>query len=211
MTDPCEEMPLIGYLSGKILGREEQTILLDVSGVGYEVFLGDVAAFGPGAIGEPLAVYIHTYVREDQIALFGFRDQVAKRLFHILIGINGVGPKLAMALLARLSPAELVSAVTMSEVRVLRSVPGVGKKVADRLILELKDKLGDLMREALVLDTKSHKDLAVWSDLNEALSGLGFSDQDIRNVIKSMKSEQDGTTPDINQLLKTALQKIKNC
>jgi len=202
---------VIGYLSGKILSKDEDTVLLNVSGVGYQVFLGDTTSFGPGEPGSALELFVHTYVREDQITLFGFKDKIAKQIFHVLIGINGVGPKMAMAMLARLSPAELVNAVTLGDIRVLRSVPGVGKKMADRLVLELKDKLAGVVKEASWKDDGTGGDLALWSDLSEALSGLGFSDQSIRNVIKSLKPELGGETPDINQLLKLALQKIKNC
>lgn len=204
-----EANALIGYLSGVILHKDEQTLLLNVNGVGYEVFLGDVAAVSPGAVDDELSLYCYTYVREDQITLYGFKDLLSKTAFNILIAVNGIGPKLAMAVISRLSPAELVEAVTTGDLRVLRSVPGVGKKMAERMILELKDKLAGMLKTADWTISADGAHLAVWQDLAEALGGLGFSDTDIQNVITLLKPEFDGAKPQINELLKLALQKIK--
>ena len=202
---------MIGYLSGVVLSMDEQTVLLNVNGVGYEVFVGNTASAAPGQVGEKAELWIVTYVREDQITLFGFKEAMSKTVFNILVSINGIGPKLAMAVLSTLSPSELVEAITVSDLRVLRGVPGVGKKMAERMILELKDKLAGLLKEADWATTTGGESLAVWRDLTEALTGLGFSDHKSRNVIKLLKSESDGQSPDINQLLKLALQKIKDC
>jgi Holliday junction DNA helicase RuvA len=203
---------MIGYLSGKILSTDEQSLLLDVNGVGYEIFVGNPSDGGFGNTGDELVLWIHTHVREDQISLFGFRDPLQKKIFHILNGITGIGPKLAMSATSQLQPAELVEAVTMGNTKVLRSIPGVGKKMAERMVLELKDKLSTLLKGAAWAQAEVPSgDLAVWNDFHDALSGLGFSDQQIRNVIKLLRKDFEGQQPEINQLLKLGLQKIRQC
>ena len=201
---------MIGYLSGKILNVGEHSILLDVRDVGYEVFVGNAREQFNRDIGTKLVLWVHTYAREDQITLFGFKEPVQKKVFLILIGISGIGPKLAMSVVTQLSPTELVDAVTMGNVKLLRSVPGVGQKMADRMILELKDKLGALLKEHEWAALAGEGPTAVWRDLTDALSGLGFSDQKIRNVITLLRQELGAETPEINQLLKLALQKMKH-
>jgi len=202
---------MIGYLSGSIISLGDQAILLEVNGVGYEIFLGNVRAIAPGEIGAKAALWIHTYVREDQITLFGFKDTTTKKVFTILIGVSGIGPKLAMSVIASLSSAELVDAVTMGNTRVLQGVSGVGKKMAERLVVELKDKLAGLVKEAGWSETTGGAEIAVWRDLSDALAGLGFPEQKVRNVIHLIKPDFEGKSLEINQLLKLALQKIKNC
>jgi len=203
---------MIGYLRGTLLGHDESSLLIQAGQVGYEVFAGNLAAQSLGALGDEIELWIYTYVREDQITLFGFKQAIQKKIFLILLGINGIGPKLAMAVVTNLSPGDLVEAVTMGHARVLQGVPGVGKKMADRMILELKDKLAAVATLAEWTSSgMTAGDLAVWNDLSQALAGLGFSDQKIRNVIKLLRTEFTEQTPQINELLKVALQKIKNC
>ncbi len=202
---------MIGHLSGKLIHQDEHTLLIDVGGVGYEVFVGNASEMKIGETGKMVSVWVYTYVREDQITLFGFKEQIQKKIFLILTGINGIGPKLAMAVLSQLSPPELVDAVTLGNTKVLRGVSGVGPKMADRMVLELKDKLGGVVKSHEWAGAASGDDLVVWRELTEALTGLGFSDTQVRGVIKLLRAELGSSTPDINQLLKLALQKIKNC
>ena len=202
---------MIGYLSGENQALEEN-LILNVNNVGYEIFVGNLKEMNIGKVGDKLTLWVHTHVREDQITLFGFREAIQKKIFLILNGITGIGPKLAMSATTMLSPGELVEAVTLGNIRVLRGIPGVGKKMADRMVLELKDKLGSLVKEYQWSEVAGGgENMAVWTDLNDALAGLGFSDQKIRNVIKLLRKDADGETPQIDQLLKSALQKIKNC
>ena len=203
---------MIAHLTGKILHQDEQTVVIDVNGVGYEVFVGSSKEMRIGELGAQVSVWVYTYVREDQITLFGFREPLQKKIFLILTGINGIGPKLAMAVLCHLSPGELVDAVTMSNTKVLRSVSGVGPKMADRMVLELKDKLGAVVKMAEWKELAGGSgDLTVWRELTDALSGLGFADQQIRNVIRLLRKELEDKAPELNELLKLALQKIRNC
>lgn len=200
---------MIGYLNGKILSTDQTSLLLDVQGVGYEVFVGANADTAFGTVGAALKLWIYTYVREDQLVLYGFKDALQKRIFLILTSISGIGPKLAMAVISSLSPAELTDAVSMGNTTPLKAVPGVGKKMADRMVLELKDKLSEFVKEFELSSTAT--DNAVWRDLSDALTGLGFQDSSIRAVVRLLRTEHSGSAPDINTLLKSALQKIKNC
>ena len=201
---------MIGYLHGKILAQEEHTILVEVGGVGYELFVGNPGEMNFGNTDDDVSIWVHTYVREDQITLFGFRESIQKKIFLILIGITGIGPKLALAVVRQMGPGELAEAVTLGNTKLLRAIPGVGPKMADRMVLELKGKLANFVKEQEWAKAGDGA-MVVWRELNEALSGLGFSDQKIRNVIKLLRTELSGKTPEINQILKLALQKIKNC
>lgn len=203
---------MIGYLSGKMLAVEGQTLILDVQGVGYEITLGpnQNASFEAG---KSVAFWIFTYVREDQLVLYGFSEKIQKKLFLVLLQVTGVGPKLALAIVSQLSAKELIDAILLGQVKSLCSVTGVGKKLAERLILELKDKLGQLMSgsEPDQGRTGTIEDATIWRDLLDAMSGLGFADSQIRNVLKLARSEFADKPLEINQLLKFCLQKIKNC
>ncbi len=201
---------MIGYLKGKVLTQLDSAVILDVAGVGYEVWVGEAKV---GEVGETAEFWIHTHVREDQLALFGFKDPLQKRIFLILLGITGIGPKVALAATSALEPAELVDAVTVGNTTVLRTIPGVGKKMADRMVLELRDKLGSLVKQAAWSEAanQSGREAGAWNDLQEALSGLGFGDVQIRNVIRLLRQELEGRSPEINELLKLALQRIRNC
>jgi len=199
---------MIGFLSGKIRYSGEQTVIIEAGGVGYEVFLGgdDLEVSD-----QVVSLWIYTYVREDQITLYGFRELMGKKLFLLLVTVNGVGPKLAMAILTQLRPQELLDAMTYGNVKALCKVSGVGRKVADRLILELKDKLGQLLDLYQPSEASSKEAYSVWQDLGAALSGLGFPETKIRNVVKLARENHSGQTADINVLLKYALKKIKDC
>ena len=200
---------MIGYLKGTLIHVEEQTVIVEVAGVGYEVYVGG-AVDQLGQPGSSVTLWVHTHVREDALSLFGFREAIQKKIFLILTGITGIGPKLAMSVIGQLSPGELVDAVTVGNTRLLRGVPGVGPKMADRMVLELKDKLAAFIKKHQWAASADGSAL-VWQELTQALGGLGFSDSDIRNVLKLLRKTYKDQTPDINELLKTALQKIRNC
>nr|WP_279382458.1 Holliday junction branch migration protein RuvA [Acanthopleuribacter pedis] len=197
-------------MKGRLKAAEDGHLLLEVAGVGYEVFVGVVDPYMP-RLGAACELWIHTHVREDQLALFGFADAAAKKIFLLLLGVSGVGPKLAMAVVATLSARELFDAVHLGNLKALTAVPGVGKKVAERLTLELKDKMMPVMQQGGALQAGLPQEGREWHDLMDALSGLGFSDQKIRNVLKLARAEFAGQSVEINQLLKYSLQKIKQC
>lgn len=203
---------MIAFLEGRILAVDDQSLVLNVNGVGYEVFVGSTSNYGHLVAGEALTLWIYTHVREDQLALFGFREQLNKRIFTTVLAVSGVGPKLAMALATSLSPESLTQAIVHGDNKVLCSVSGVGKRLAERLIVELKDKMLPISSGAggLTAAVPNAED-RLWHDLMVALSGLGFPDQKIRNVLKLARTEFGKNPPEINALLKYALQKIRNC
>lgn len=134
---------MIAFLRGTVIEKQPQRLVLDVNGVGYEVLVPLSTYFDAADAGSPapITLHVHTHVREDALQLFGFASKFELDLFTRLIGISGIGPKLALAVLSGIEPAELVSAVRTQNIARLTSIPGVGKKTAERIGLELKDRL----------------------------------------------------------------------
>lgn len=135
---------MIAHLSGKLLSKQPQTLVIDVAGVGYEVNIPLSSFYGIGEIGADVALEIHTHVREDALVLFGFKTKLEKELFVKLTGVSGIGPKVAITLLSGLPPEELIRAIESADLTRLSSIPGIGKKTAERLSFELREKLGSL-------------------------------------------------------------------
>jgi Holliday junction DNA helicase RuvA len=187
--------PVIGRLRGILVSSRESGIIIDVAGVGYEVAMTtrDLVAL-PG-IGEEIVVHIHTHVREDDISLFGFGSEWDRELFRVLLSASGVGPKVALALLASMSANEIVMAITGDDPDALTVAPGVGKRGAQKLVLELAPKLAG--RESEVVGGHS------LGSVRQALEGLGYSTAEINAAIKDL----DPTAP-IQTQIKTALQRL---
>ncbi len=132
---------MIASLRGRILEKHPNRIVVDVNGVGYEVFVPLSTLYGLGDLGSEISVRIHTHVREDALLLYGFVTLLEQELFERLIGIGGIGPKLALAVLSGIEPIELIGAIERGDVARLTAIPGVGKKTSERIVLELKDRL----------------------------------------------------------------------
>src|SRR4029079_17945240 len=132
---------VIAHLRGRITEKQPNRIVVDVNGVGYDVFVPLSTFYGLGDPGSGVALRIHTHVREDALALYGFATPLEQDLFERLIGVSGIGPRLALAVLSGMEPAELMRAIERSDVARLTSIPGVGKKTSERIVLELKDRL----------------------------------------------------------------------
>ena len=132
---------MIAHLRGRILEKHPNRIVVDVNGVGYDVFVPLSTFYGLGEPGGEIALRIHTHVREDQLALYGFATTLEQDLFERLIGVSGIGPKLALAVLSGIEPLDLIRAIERSDVARLTAIPGVGKKTSERIVLELKDRL----------------------------------------------------------------------
>ncbi len=162
---------MIGFLRGVLLQKSPQEILLDVAGVGYRVLVPISTFCRLGDIGAQAQLLIHTHVREDQLALYGFATPVEIELFEKLIAVSGVGPKVALGVLSGIEADDLVHAVRANDVARLTRVPGIGKKTAERLILELKDKLASIHTESAAPPPQSPKR----ADLLSALANLGYS------------------------------------
>ncbi len=178
---------MIGRLSGILLEKNPPQLLLDVQGVAYEVDVPMSTFYNLPATGERVTLWTHLVVREDAHLLFGFGSDNERRAFRQLLKISGVGARTALSVLSGLSVAELAQAVTMQESGRLTKIPGIGKKTAERLLLELKDKLGaDLTTTIGVFRAPPAS-----SDILHALLALGYSD---REAVAAVKKLPDGLT-----------------
>ena len=175
---------MIGRLTGVVAEKSPPQVLIDVGGVGYEVDVPMSSFFNLPALGERTTLLTHFVVREDAQQLFGFLTHAERATFRLLIKISGVGPRTALGILSGLSVAELAAAVTAQQAGRLVKVPGIGKKTAERLLLELKGKLGaDLGAPgaAVVSDAQA--------DIVQALIALGYSERDAAAALKALPAE----------------------
>ena len=173
---------MIGRLTGILVEKNPPQILLDVQGVAYEVDVPMSTFYNLPAMGERIALFTHLVVREDAHLLFGFGSESERRAFRQLMKISGIGARTALSVLSGLSVAELAQAVTMQDAGRLTKIPGIGKKTAERLLLELKDKLGADVTTAVGV----HRPPPVSSDVLHALGALGYSDKEAIAVVKKL-------------------------
>lgn len=193
---------MIGRLRGTLAEKTPSRLLVDVGGVGYDVQVPLSTFYPLGEPGSEVVLRVHTHVREDAIALYGFATSLEHDLFERLIAINGVGPKLALAVLSGIEPAELIRAVRQQDVARLTSIPGVGKKTAERIGLEMKDRLPAAVATTEAPAQTSAAD-QVRDDLLSALVNLGYHRPLAEKAIdKALAAGPDGS---FEQLLKTAL------
>lgn len=191
---------MIAYLTGTLLEKRPSRAVIDVGGVGYNVLVPLSTFYVIGDEGRRVSLRIHTHVREDVIALFGFASALEHDLFERLIAISGVGPKLALAVLSGIEPAELIKAVRLQDVARLSAIPGIGKKTAERISLELKDRLP----EAAVLPGQAPAGGdQLRTDLLSALLNLGYPRAAAEKAIE--KGTCGGAPVNFEQALKTTL------
>ena len=183
---------MIGYLNGKVVEVKTEELIVSVNGVGYQVNLP--AAFSYYQNGDDCELYIYTYVREDALELFGFKEKESKQLFIKLLSVSGIGPKVALSIISTLSPEKFAQAVINEDINVLKQVSGIGPKSGQRLILELQDKLDDIL---LASGSKSGSTTLVHDDeLYSALNNLGYQDSEINNAVHDLGSELSGELED---------------
>ena len=193
---------MIGLLRGKLIEKRPNAVLLDVGGVGYQVQvpLSTFAALGP--LHGEATLLIHTHVREDQFSLFGFVTAREKQCFELLISASGVGPSLALKILSGMGIEQLVPAIRKGDLAALVLIPGVGKKTAERIVVELRDKLAAVdVPEAGKPATKSQLE----SDVASALVNLGY---DERSVEKAIERARPASGNDFEKLLRESLQML---
>ena len=191
---------MIGYLEGIILYKEFPAVCLGTGGVGYEVTISARIFSEVGDPGDSAALFISTLMKENSMELYGFRELEERRLFHRMIQINGVGPKLAINILSQMTAAEFIEAVNLENARALCRLKGIGKKTAERIILELAGKL------TRIEDNKSSGSGAgsLIKDLASALGNLGFSRKEVEATIKKLEHE-DPAALGIEELISRAL------
>jgi len=184
---------VIAALTGKVFSKGVDRVVIDVSGVGYEVFLStDTVARMPDT-GEDVLLYIHTNVREDALTLFGFLEEDEKELFLILKTVSGIGPKLALAMLSGLKVSDLCRAITAGDIKTLTTLQGVGKKTAERVCVDLKEKVGHLSFDPLAasgtVQSVVSNQGSVVVDVLSALVNLGYADPVVREALVSVKKQ----------------------
>ena len=188
---------MIGRLSGRLAAKSPPQVLLDVNGVGYELDVPMSTFYNLPALGEPAQLLTHLVVREDAQLLYGFITEAERATFRELVKISGVGPRTALAILSGLSVAELGSAVSRQDGARLVKVPGIGKKTAERLLLELKGKLGaDLPLPAGAVALSDAQ-----ADITQALQALGYNEREAQAAIKALPPDI-GVSDGIKQALK---------
>lgn len=186
---------MIGRLRGVLVSSKESGIVIDVAGVGYEVAMTTTDLASLPGIGEEIVVHTHTHVREDDIKLFGFASESNRELFRVLLSASGVGPKVAMALLASMTSEEIVRAITGEDPDALTVAPGVGKRGAQKIVLELGPKLAG--RETEVVGGHAT------GSVRQALEGLGYTAAEINAVVNDLDPAQS-----IQDQIKAALQRL---
>ncbi|WP_284335921.1 Holliday junction branch migration protein RuvA [Comamonas sp. NoAH] len=176
---------MIGKLTGTLLEKNPPEVLVDCHGVGYEVQVPMSTFYNLPSLGEKIGLLTHFIVREDAQLLYGFATAQERQTFRALIKITGVGPRMALSLLSGLSIDELAQAVALQEVGRLVKVPGIGKKTAERLLLELKGKLGDAVVSGAATQVKSDAQ----SDILQALLALGYNDKEAAVGLKALPAD----------------------
>jgi Holliday junction DNA helicase RuvA len=202
----CETM--IAYLKGKLLEKEANTVIIETNGVGYDITIPLSTFYELGEAGEDIELRIYTYVREDSLQLFGFRTLRERSLFLKLITVSGIGPKLAITMLSGMSADEIIVAVRTDNLARLTSIPGVGKKTAERLVIELRDKLNEIssasVEERAAASNAPTSVDAVYDDALSALINLGYQRNAAEKALK--QAVQDGTEMSVQKLLRKSLQ-----
>ena len=165
---------MIAHLRGRLLEKHPNRVIVDVQGVGYDVHVPLSTFYELGEPGAEIALRIHTHVREDALLLYGFVTTLELQVFERLIGVSGIGPKLALAVLSGLEPNELVTAIRQGDVARLTGIPGIGKKTAERIGLELKDKMASLIPAETPATTETAAIETLRGDVLSALTNLGY-------------------------------------
>jgi Holliday junction DNA helicase RuvA len=192
---------MIGRLTGRLATKAPDQILLDVAGVGYLVHIPLSTFYELPEVEKPASLWIHTHVREDALSLFGFLTERERSLFLLLLGVAGIGPKVALTVLSGIPPSELVAALRKQDVRRLVAVPGVGKKTAERMVLELTEKVAAFAEEA-----PPETAAVAAEDVVSALVNLGYRRAEAERAVEGIA--RAGAPDQFGDYLKLALKKL---
>lgn len=192
---------MIARLRGTVVEKMPTRVVLEVGGVGYEIHVPLSSFSAVGDAGSELTLHVHTHVREDALQLFGFASPLEQTLFERLLTISGIGPRLALAVLSGLAPQELVQAIAGADLARLTSIPGVGKKTAERIVLELKDKLAGVGVPHTLAEGAGPRE-----DLVSALVNLGYHRPAAERAVEQALKSAPGT--DFEQALRHALRTL---
>ena len=194
---------MFAYIKGSLEMKLKNYVVIDVGGLGYKIFMPENDINSIGEIGENIKVFTYYRVREDDVSIFGFKTQEQLRMFELLLSVSGVGAKSALVMLSCIEPSEFAIAVISNNVKLLTQIPGIGPKSAQRIILELKDKLKAEQNEEQIEESKI-KSAKVNENVQEAISGLmvlGYSRKDIEKAFEHLTVE----TLSVEDLIKKGL------
>ncbi len=195
---------MIAHLRGRLFSKQPGQAIVEAGGVGYDVTISIPTFTALPAEGAEVSLHIHTQVREDLLALFGFLELQEKRLFERLITVSGVGPKLAVTILSGLNPERTVTAIRAQDHATLTRIPGVGKKLAERLVVELKDKLDDMATAPTVASAGPAAE-----DVLSALVNLGYQRPAAQKAIEAAVAKNKAAGENFDELFRGALQVIR--
>ena len=200
---------MISLIRGKLIEVDTDKVIVDVGGVGYEIEASSSILNSLPLIGEEISLFCHFIVRDDAHLLYGFSSKDERSLFRAYIRINGVGPKLGMALLASLTIGDLQYAVEQNDASALKNVPGVGQKTAERLLVELKNQLSDLLKTSSLSDlthSTSHHLTPLAKEAEQALMALGYRQQESSAAVSTALNEvSEHNSLSLNELVRLAL------
>ena len=196
---------MIAHLTGQLISKTTQSVIIDAGGVGYEVQVPLSTFYSLPDETERVSLHIHNHVREDAFLLFGFRTRLEKDVFLMLISISGIGPKLAVNILSGIGPEDLLDAVASGDAARVQAVPGVGKKTAERITLELKDKAARLVGEGEVARPMPSEEAVgrFTDDAMSALLNLGYSAKAARKAVDKARTQGDESS--LEALIRRAL------
>jgi len=196
---------MIGFINGKIDSKSKDRIIVDVNGVGYEILIANIERIP--LPGEEIKVYTYFHVTDKSQVLYGFLSLDEKAFFLQLINISDIGPKVALTILSGMELGRLKTAIANGDVSVLQTIPRVGKKIANRIVIELKDKLKDSIVEGGVTSLEEGME----QDVISALVGLGFNGTGARNAARVAGLKFKGNTPAIEDVIREALKEVTKC
>ena len=197
---------MIAFLRGRVLEKHPNRIVVDVNGVGYDLYVPLSTYYDVGDAGAEISLRVHTHVREEALQLFGFLTSLEQLLFERLIGISGIGPKLAIAVLSGIDSRELVASVQRADVARLTRIPGIGKKTAERIVLELKDRLRDIAPVEITADQQPPSGDELRDDLVSALENLGYHRPVAEKAVDAVRARNGATN--FEDALKGALREL---
>jgi Holliday junction DNA helicase RuvA len=193
----CQDTAMIASISGTLNHIGDDHLVIDVGGIGVRVFVPRTVLENPGGVGRRMSLYTHLIVRETELTLYGFASDEDRSLFELLLDVSGVGPKVSLAILSTLSPELFKDAIVREEAAVLQRVPGIGKKTAERILFQLRDKL-DIGVVGAPAALVSDED----ADVIDLLTGLGFSIVEAQTALQNIPRDVTG----VDQRLQRALQ-----
>ena len=197
---------MIAFLRGRVLDKQPNRLVIDVNGVGYELYVPLSTYYDIGDVGTEIVLRVHTHVREDALQLYGFLTTLEQQLFERLIAINGIGPKLAVSVLSGIDSNELVTSIQRADVARLTRIPGIGKKTAERIVLELKDRLAGVAQPVEADGGDRPQTDHVRDDVVSALENLGYHRPLAEKAFDAVRA-RDGSAP-FEDALKGALREL---